>query len=148
MNIRHVLVVVPGFNTLGPRQIVAIPINYRPALVQIITWPLNGRLATIWINDGIIHWRVYVPFSLEDLKCLWISSINSVKIYCNMNSLCSCTKIPMASSLCHSHKWITFSSFIQNCVKGHRTRKHCLWRRKCIHDYQSVTIKCLELWSW
>ena len=44
------------------------PINYIPALVQIMAWQHNRRQAIIWTNDDPVQQRIYASLGLNELS--------------------------------------------------------------------------------
>ena len=45
------------------------PVDKRSALFQVMAWCREGH-AVIWTKDGLIHWPIYVSFSLDQLTCI------------------------------------------------------------------------------
>ena len=43
----------------------------KATLVQIMDWYRAGNNPSIWINDGLIIWRIYESLGLDESMCTW-----------------------------------------------------------------------------
>ena len=53
--------------TISRKFIPSGPINNGPALFKKITWRHTGEKNTIWINAGLVNWRIEVSSMSSNL---------------------------------------------------------------------------------